>query len=76
MSAPIGSLRLGLAQGRAMLGYLVTTPSVQIVQVLARTGVDWLMIDTEHAPIGIESVAAMVAATGGTPVTPIVRVSA
>jgi 4-hydroxy-2-oxoheptanedioate aldolase len=48
--------------------------SVQLVQALARTGVDWLMIDTEHAPIGIESVAALVAATGGTPATPIVRV--
>jgi 4-hydroxy-2-oxoheptanedioate aldolase len=49
-------------------------PSVQLVQALARTGVDWLMIDTEHAPIGIESVAAMIAATGGTPAAPIVRV--
>jgi 4-hydroxy-2-oxoheptanedioate aldolase len=49
-------------------------PSVQMVQALARTGVDWLMIDTEHAPIGIESVAAMVAATSGTPATPLVRV--
>ncbi len=69
-------LRQSLARGRATLGYLVTTPSTQIVQALARTGVDWLMIDMEHAPIGIESVAAMIAATGGTPVTPIVRVPA
>ena len=75
-SSPLGALRRRLAEGRATLGYLVTTPSVQIVQALARTGVDWLMIDMEHAPIGIESVAAMVAATGGTPVTPIVRVPA
>jgi 4-hydroxy-2-oxoheptanedioate aldolase len=72
----LGSLRRSLAEGRPMLGYLVTTPSVQIVQALARTGVDWLMLDTEHAPVGIESVAAMVAATGGTPATPIVRVPA
>jgi 4-hydroxy-2-oxoheptanedioate aldolase len=72
----LGALRQSLAQGRATLGYLVTTPSVQIVQALARTGVDWLMIDTEHAPVSIESVAAMIAATGGTPVTPIVRVPA
>jgi 4-hydroxy-2-oxoheptanedioate aldolase len=36
--------------------------------------VDWLMLDTEHAPVGIESLAAMIAATSGTPVTPIVRV--
>ncbi len=79
MSAPagtLGTLRKSLAEGRATLGYLVTTPSVQIAQALARTGVDWLMIDTEHAPVGIESVAAMIAATGGTPATPIVRVPA
>jgi 4-hydroxy-2-oxoheptanedioate aldolase len=34
------------------------------------------MIDMEHAPVGIESAAAMIAATGGTPVTPLVRVPA
>jgi 4-hydroxy-2-oxoheptanedioate aldolase len=70
----INPLRQKLAAGRPILGYLVTTASVQIVVALARTGVDWLMIDTEHAPIGIESVAAMIAATNGTPATPIVRV--
>jgi len=75
-SAQLGSLRRSLAEGRPALGYLVTTPSVQIVQALARTGVDWLMLDTEHAPVGIESIAAMVAVTGGTPATPIVRVPA
>ena len=73
-ASPLGALRRGLAEGRATLGYLVTMASVQMVQALARTGVDWLMIDTEHAPIGIESVAAMIAATSGTPVTPLVRV--
>jgi 4-hydroxy-2-oxoheptanedioate aldolase len=76
LAASLPALRRRLADGEATLGYLVTTPSVQIVQALARTGVDWLMIDTEHAPVGIESVAAMVAATGGTPATPIVRVPA
>jgi len=70
----LNPLTRSLAEGRAILGYLVSMPSVQVVQALARTGVDWLMIDTEHAPIGIESVAAMIAATAGTPATPIVRV--
>ncbi len=70
----LNPLKRTLAEGRPILGYLVTMPSVQLVQALARTGVDWLMIDTEHAPVGIESVAAMIAATGGTPATPIVRV--
>jgi len=72
--SPLNQLRRTLAGGPATLGYLVTMPSVQLVQALARTGVDWLMIDTEHAPIGIESVAAMIAATGGTPAAPLVRV--
>ena len=71
---PLNPLKRALAEDRATLGYLVSMPSVQLVQALARTGVDWLMIDTEHAPIGIESVAAMIAATGGTPATPLVRV--
>jgi 4-hydroxy-2-oxoheptanedioate aldolase len=70
----LNALKHRLAEGHATLGYLVTMASVQLVQALARTGVDWLMIDTEHAPIGIESVAAMIAATGGTPATPLVRV--
>jgi 4-hydroxy-2-oxoheptanedioate aldolase len=70
----INPLRRALAEGRPTLGYLVSMPSVQTVLALARTGVDWLMIDTEHAPISIESVAAMIAATGGTPATPLVRV--
>lgn len=68
------ALRRTLAEGRATLGYLVTMPSVQLVQALARTGVDWLMLDMEHAPTSIESIAAMVAATAGTPATPLVRV--
>lgn len=74
--SPLNPLKRALAEDRATLGYLVSMPSVQLVQALARTGVDWLMIDTEHAPIGIESVAVMIAATGGTPATPLVRVPA
>ena len=71
---PLDQLRRRLTEGRATLGYLVSMPSVQVVQALARTGVDWLIIDTEHAAIGIESVAAMIAATAGTPAAPLVRV--
>ncbi len=72
--SPLAPLRRSLAEGQATLGYLVTMPSVPMVQALARTGVDWLMLDMEHAPVGIESVAAMIAATGGTPAAPLVRV--
>jgi 4-hydroxy-2-oxoheptanedioate aldolase len=47
----LNPLKRTLAAGQPILGYLVSTASVQVVQALARTGVDWLIIDTEHAPI-------------------------
>jgi 4-hydroxy-2-oxoheptanedioate aldolase len=70
----MNALRRALADGKPTFGYLVTMPSVQLVQVLSRSGVDWLMFDMEHAPIGIEAIAAMIAATGGTNAAPLVRV--
>jgi 2-keto-3-deoxy-L-rhamnonate aldolase RhmA len=42
--------------------------------LLAHVGFDWLMIDVEHGPISIETAHAMIAATAGTDVTPLVRV--
>lgn len=65
-----------MAQGRPTFGYVLSVASPQIARLLAGTGVDWLMIDLEHAPIGVETMAAMIGATTGLPVTPIVRVPA
>ena len=45
-----------------------------MIQLLARASFDWLMIDMEHGPISVESAHAMIAATAGTPVTPLVRI--
>lgn len=67
-------LKAALAADRVVLGYLVTMPSVAIVQALAASSADFVMIDMEHSAIGIETVAAMVAATNGMPAVPIVRV--
>jgi 4-hydroxy-2-oxoheptanedioate aldolase len=67
-------VKAALRDGRATLGYLITMPSVHLVQLLAASGADWLMLDLEHAPLGIETVGAMIAATSGTGATPLVRV--
>jgi 4-hydroxy-2-oxoheptanedioate aldolase len=45
-----------------------------MVQVLARSGVDALILDMEQGPIDLATVHAMIAATGGTPAVPLVRV--
>lgn len=66
-------LKERLGRDEACLGLLVSMPSVPLVQMAARSGLDWLFIDMEHGPIGIESAYAMVAATQGTDCTPVIR---
>jgi 4-hydroxy-2-oxoheptanedioate aldolase len=67
-------VKAAIAAGQAALGYLVTIPGVASVQALAGSGADFVLIDMEHAPIGPEAMAAMVAATNGTRTAPMVRV--
>jgi 4-hydroxy-2-oxoheptanedioate aldolase len=49
-------------------------PSVPMMQLLARAGFDWLVVDMEHGPISVETAHAMIAATAGTPTAPLARV--
>ena len=74
-STPLNRLRSLWAAGQCAFGAIATTPSVQAVQVLARSGLDFIIIDMEHGPIDAQSTHAMIAATGGTPLVPLVRVS-
>lgn len=55
-------------------GFLNVIPSPVATQAIAAAGADWVMIDQEHAPIGPESLHAMITATAGTPCSPLVRV--
>jgi 4-hydroxy-2-oxoheptanedioate aldolase len=43
---------------------------------MARSGLDWILIDMEHGPIDAGAAHAMIAATSGTPLVPLVRVVA
>jgi 4-hydroxy-2-oxoheptanedioate aldolase len=74
IASPINPLKARLSAGKPAIGLLVSMPSVNVVQVLAASGFDWLFIDMEHGPIGIESAHAMIAATNGTKTAPVVRV--
>jgi len=67
-------LKERLAGGGAITIAMLTMAGPAAAQVWARSGIDCLILDMEHGAIGIESVHAMVAATAGTPATPIVRV--
>lgn len=67
-------LKQRLAEDRPCVGFLLTMPSVNVAQVLAAAGADWVMVDTEHGPIDLASAHAMIAATAGTGCTPLARV--
>jgi 4-hydroxy-2-oxoheptanedioate aldolase len=72
----LNRLRALWAEGRCALGAIATIPSVPVVQVLARSGLDFILIDMEHGPIGPTEAHAMIAATAGTPLVPLARVAA
>ena len=52
-------LKRRLDEGRTALGFLVSMPSVQLTQILAAGGADWLSIDLEHGPIDNATVQAI-----------------
>jgi len=69
----LNRLKAALAAGEPTFGLIATIPGIQTVQILARAGVDWLIIDMEHGPIDVSSAHAMIVATAGTPTVPLVR---
>lgn len=71
----LNRLRNLWAAGGCAFGAIGTIPSVQSVQVPARSGLDFVIVDMEHGPIDAQAAHAMIAATGGTPLVPLVRVS-
>ncbi len=69
----LNRLRTMWAEGRCALGAIATIPSAQAVQVLARSGLDFILLDMEHGPVGPAEAHAMMA---GTPLVPLARVAA
>nr|WP_276611906.1 HpcH/HpaI aldolase/citrate lyase family protein [Kineococcus vitellinus] len=59
-----------------MFGGWICSGSPVVAEIMAGSGLDWVLIDMEHAPNGLESVLAQLYAVSGYPVTPVVRVPA
>ena len=62
------------ATDRPLAGMWVCSGSSVVAEICAGAGLDWLMIDMEHAANGLESVLAQLQVAAGYPVTPMVRV--
>ena len=74
--APLNRLRQLWRDGRPTFGAIATIPSIQTVQIMARSGVDCIIGDLEHGPIDLGSAHAMITATAGTPCVPMLRFAA
>jgi len=72
--ARINHAKQRLAEGKPITILVVTMPSVAHAQLWANSGIDVLIFDMEHGVIDLTSLHAMIAATAGTQVTPMVRV--
>jgi 4-hydroxy-2-oxoheptanedioate aldolase len=56
-----------LREGRLKLGLFVNSHSPTVAEQLAHSGYDWLLVDSQHGPMGFETLSAMLAgiAMGG-----------
>ncbi|WP_167051783.1 HpcH/HpaI aldolase/citrate lyase family protein [Salinibacterium sp. ZJ77] len=59
---------------RPLAGVWVCSGSALVAEIVAGGGVDWLLIDMEHSPNGLESVLAQLQAVAAYPAAPLVRV--
>ncbi|MQY22587.1 HpcH/HpaI aldolase family protein [Nocardia macrotermitis] len=63
------------ARTRPLAGMWVCSGSPLIAEICAGSGLDWLLIDMEHGPNGLESVLAQLQSIAVYPITPVVRVA-
>ncbi|MFE5672344.1 HpcH/HpaI aldolase/citrate lyase family protein [Agromyces sp. NPDC056523] len=62
------------AADRPLVGLWVCSGSPVMAELVAGSGVDWVLIDGEHSPNGLESILAQLYAVSAYPVAPVVRV--
>lgn len=61
--------------GEPSLGTWLKVPAVEVVEVLALAGLDFVIIDLEHAPLSIRDAATMITLADARGMSPFVRVS-
>lgn len=61
-------------EGRAAIGAWLSLGSPIVAEIIANIGFDWVVIDTEHASVDIETTQSIIQAMFGTDTVPIVRV--
>lgn len=63
-----------LREGRPKMGLFINAHSPTLTEQLAHSGYDWLLIDTQHGPMGYEKLSEMLAAVASAGAKSLVRV--
>jgi 4-hydroxy-2-oxoheptanedioate aldolase len=74
MDLPKNAFKAAIKAGKPQIGLWCSIPSNYTAELLAGAGFDWLLLDTEHTPIDIETVITQLQAVAPYPTTPSVRV--
>lgn len=75
MQIPVNHFKRALAAGQHQLGLWVSLANAYSAEVVARSGFDWIVFDTEHSPNDVGSVLGQLQAAAPFPVSPVVRPS-
>ena len=73
MEFPINTFKQGLREGRQLVGLWSSLSSAAATEILAVSGFDWILIDTEHAPNETPMVADQLRAASMGRASPVVR---
>lgn len=76
MPAPTNALKAALERGEVQSGLWLTQASGAIAEMAGNAGFDWCLIDGEHGPNTLTTIAAQLRALEGTPAQAVVRVPA
>jgi 4-hydroxy-2-oxoheptanedioate aldolase len=70
---PQNRFKQALSEGRQQIGLWCSLPGPYVAEVIAGSGFDWILFDTEHSPGDPVTVLAQLQAAAAYPVSPVVR---
>lgn len=75
MQLPVNRFKRAILAGQHQLGMWVSLTSPYSAEIVAGSGFDWLVLDTEHSPNDVGSILGQLQATAPFPVSSVVRPS-
>ncbi|MCB1342951.1 MAG: 4-hydroxy-2-oxo-heptane-1,7-dioate aldolase [Pseudooceanicola sp.] len=73
MDLPKNAFKAALSQGKRQIGYWCSIRDTLVVEMLAGCGYEWLLLDTEHAPMAGTDTLPLMQAAAPYPVSCVVR---